>query len=148
MEMLDEFLGSLGHQLPDDYLAFLKQWNGVDFGIENIAVRFTDDPDEYSFGTLICLYGIGADLDLRHSGKPYAFAERVPDGFLAIGDDGAWDRLALCLNEDRFGHVFYWRPGIPWEEEENVQTEAHLHPVAHSFGDFWDGLYVSEFPPD
>ncbi len=150
--MLDSLVKQFGGRLPDDYLEFLRQWNGVFFPNEDPAVRFLDEFDEYDFAMFCRLYGLAGETtldDLRRSQNGYAFKHRVPASFIAIGDDNSWNRLTLCLDEDRFGHVFFWQPGVPWEEEgENVPTEEYLRPVAHSFREFWDSLYISEFPPE
>ena len=149
---LNDLVNRMGRQLPEDYAEFLRQWNGVFFPEEEPAIRFLDGFDEYDFAQFCRLYGFSEKKplhDLRFAGEGYNYQHRVPSSFIAIGDDNSWNRVSLCLDERRFGHVYFWQPGLPWEEEgENVPTEEYLRPVAKSFKEFWDGLYISEFPPD
>jgi hypothetical protein len=149
---LDDFVKRIGRPLPDDYAEFLRQWNGVFFPQEEPSIRFLDEFDEYDFAVFCRLYGLADETtldDLRRSQNGYDFRHRVPGCFIAIGDDNTFNRVSLCLDEKRFGHVFFWQPGIPWEEEgENTPTEEYLRPVANSFAEFWESLYISEFPPD
>lgn len=150
--ILDAFAQKIGRQLPEDYKDFLRQWNGVFFSDVEPAIRFLDEFDEYDFAVFCRLYGLAEETtldDLRRAQNGYDFKHRVPTSFIAIGDDNSWNRISLCLEDSRFGHVYFWQPGVPWEEGgRNVPTEEYLRPVAKSFREFWDGLYISEFPPD
>jgi hypothetical protein len=77
----------LNRTLPDDYLDFLSQWNGLAFQDELLVPLESVDEDEFPF--LSYLFGLSAKkslLDVRNSGESYHFNSRVPDGLLAIGE--------------------------------------------------------------
>lgn len=136
-----------GASLPDDYRRFLLEWNGVHFWVpwdHRVWFLPLDALDEDAAGHVVRLYGISSpeeELDLREEQVGYAFNQRVPSGIVAIGDDNSWNRLCLSLIPDDFGAMYWWHPGIPWEEDgKNVPTRLHLHPVSKSFTQFWYSL--------
>jgi hypothetical protein len=148
-ELLQDVSRALARPLPfpEDYLDFLRQWNGAAF-YDGIIVPHKQGRDKYSLSKLEALYGIGdpdGPCDLRTEGKGYAFEQRVPSHMLAIGEDDHWNRACMSLGKETYGRVYMWRPGEPWEPDGiDVPTEEWLRPVADSFEEFWSVLRTEE----
>lgn len=142
-EELIKVSNELGGDLPfpDDYLDFLRQWNGLYGayypGIVPLRGAF-DDAECLIIDILYGISGAGDVNDLLKAGKRYAFEERVPSTIIAIGEDDHWNRLCMSLAKETYGRILAWMPGVPWEEGENIQTDEYLYPIADSFAEFWD----------
>ncbi len=149
---IEQLVRSSGLTLPDDYLRFLKEWNGLQlappFGQE---VIFPLDGSKHAqdYGRAHRFFGFSEtkDLyDLRFAGDGYNFRRRVPAHILSIGDNGHWERPCISLGDLDFGHIYYWRPGEGWppEEEEEAQSTEYLYWVARGFRVFWNLLELVE----
>lgn len=135
--------------LPEGYRDFLLQWNGCGF-VDNVpAFDLADSRFEEEYGTMDRLFGLptksgGADLRLKSSG--YQFRERVPERFLAIGDNPYQEFVCISLAGDDRGSVFLWSPGEAWEPDENVPTMEYLYLAAKTFRQFFDSLRPNPNP--
>jgi hypothetical protein len=140
------FEKQLGISLPAPYRRFLEQHNGAEF---NVSPQFPIDPPDEADGDgqLFRLYGLVKDgvttdpygLDLREARNVLRFRDRVPKDIIAIGESPYDERIALSIAGDDRGTVYFWRPGLPFEEreEDNVPTRQYLHVAARDFGEFW-----------
>jgi len=131
-------------RLPDDYRAFLLQWNGGYFP-DIVNFPFKDEEDVFDFGSINSLEGLydpSCQLDLRNNSSSYGFHPAVPSTYLAIGGLG-WNQLCISTMGADFGYVYCWHPGEPWPEEPEPTTRA-LRPVSRSFQEFWRVLYRDE----
>ncbi len=151
-EMLMEVSKSLARPLPfpEDYLDFLRQWNGV-ISLENggmvqylNAAEMCDDDLDEGYASISSLFGIGDSsdfFDLRKCQKHYSFDRRVPGHFLAIGVGISVDFVCMSLAHETYGLIMIWEPGESWPEDgKYIQTMDALRPLANSFGEFWDRL--------
>ncbi len=105
------------------------------------------------YSTVFCnLYGIALEedkqlshwkvRDLQNQQTDYAFDERVPFEYFAIGGADHWPRIALhtCT-----GMVYEWDTVEPWEPDKiNTPTEEWLRPVAMSFGEFLNRIELHD----
>jgi hypothetical protein len=126
-ELLQQVSRELARPLPllDDYLDFLRQWNGVGATVRILTFPLKDQFDEDDIGRLQVLYGIEnptARFDIRAGRNGYSFEDRVPDSYLCIGSDDHWDRIAISLEENTYGHIMFWQPGEPWELDDAVKA--------------------------
>ncbi len=138
-------------KLPVDYRAFLEEWNGGSFASfpkgddfeGSPAVPFVNDVDE--FGAVGWLYGVGPHWTSAHlldNRDGYAFRERVPDNIIAIGEETRAPKLCISMAGDDSGKIYYWDPGVDFEEGDNVQTYDYLNLVADCFEECWQKLLV------
>ena len=112
-----EFEQQIEATLPEDYREFLLQWNGCRFWGNLPAFTMLDTTFEGEYGTVNTLFGLSPKpdgADLRTSGVGYEFAERVPDRFLAIGENRYQEQMAISLRGDDRGSV------IPLESRRSV----------------------------
>jgi hypothetical protein len=139
---LDSVQNDLRRSLPKDYCEFLCQTNGLLFN-EPLIVPLLDVDDEDEYPTLIRLYGISSRKsldDIRFASAAYHFSSRVPDGYLPIGDDNSWNLLVMSLNSSEYGSIYYWMPGEPWPDVEEVASVLYLSKVSGSFSSMWSVL--------
>jgi hypothetical protein len=133
--------------LPEDYLEFLRQSNGMVFR-PALRFPFPDSFDEDDVGVVQTFFGVvsrSTHDDLRRAQTHYAFRERVPGTMIAIAAAPGWDRVCLSVAPTQFGCIYAWEPGEPWERDNiNVPTTRWLRFVAPSFERFWDSLYVAQ----
>jgi len=142
--------------LPEDYLDFLRQFNGAI--IESETYIRPKPPFHYwrEDGKQIT-YMFGFDpkeedeyLDIRRVQTGYGFHERVPGHWLQIGDHQHLDYLCISLREQNYGHIAVWESGqwddiLDQEDTGNyVQHELEMVPVASSFSEFWEVLQTPE----
>ncbi|MCE9553684.1 MAG: SMI1/KNR4 family protein [Planctomycetes bacterium] len=142
---------SIGSPLPEDYIRFLREWNGVIFTEFSPQFQY----DDFQQNWVSVLYGLSGPTlpdDVRNEAKSYDFVYRVPPTILGIGKDVCWNRICLSLASDTFGQVFFWEPGEAWEYidrggrrlllkgNENIVTSKYLVPIAKSFAEFWQML--------
>lgn len=143
-----EFEASRGTTLPSEYREFLLQWNGCDFqGMPAFPLLEFDDPSDV--GGVERLYGLAPPEvigNLHGEQHGYEFNERVPRHILAIGSNAFCERIAISLSGTDRGTVYLWRPGIPWEEEENVPTTEYLIPATRGFRAFFNFLHENPDP--
>jgi len=143
--------------LPEDYLDFLRQFNGAI--IESTTIIQPEPPfhDYCDPDPLQITYMFGFDpkeedeyLDIRRVQTGYGFQQRVPGHWLQIGDHQHLDFLCISLREQNYGHIAIWKSGH-WDDildEEDtgnyVQHELEMIPVAASFAEFWEKLQTPE----
>lgn len=145
-EQLTAFEGELGASLPEDYRAFLMEWNGVYFENEDAAFLLKNSEDDQTDCFVTRLYGLmeaEARYDIRKMQAGYAFNERVPDNILAIGNNSSWCHLCISISGPDRGAIYFWDPGEPWEPDgKNVPTREWMDPVADNFAEFWQIIYA------
>ncbi|MCA9205155.1 MAG: SMI1/KNR4 family protein [Planctomycetales bacterium] len=135
------------HPLPMDYRDFLLEFNGAFFQ-SPLGFHTSDGDDEDDYPLLYRLYGmcpsVGVEStdDVRFAGRAYDFQNRVPEGIVAIGDDNSWNFVCLSLRQDTCGSIYYWEPGEPWEMAGSIRTWEFLSPVAATFREFCDRLFM------
>lgn len=148
----------LNARFSDDYVAFLKQWNGLKFHSEiefPVMVRpmepyaglpETDWDDEEDYVSITDLFGVNPDdeNDLRKWQSSYGFNRHVPEDFIAIG--GYPGPFMIAMHRSR-GTVYAWSDvdcGNP-NRKEMQPTMDLMRKVGNSFHHFWSRL---ELAPD
>jgi hypothetical protein len=136
----------IGFPLPDDYRAFLEEWNGgffrelASFLLQDCLDE--DDPCDWGDVTeMFGLYDATDGFDLRQASGGYGFREDVPAEYIVIGHAFRWPQVCISIAGDDRGQVYYWDPGEPWPARTATpRGRAGLRPVAPSFVRFWDQL--------
>ncbi len=138
------FEASLGMSLPSDYKEFLLTCNGFTFDeeMEHLIDNSKHDwwPPHADVRTLICFSLNEADISgLAGFQKAYAFNERVPQGYLAVGRGSAQSIVAISLLPEDCGCVYYFQGASDSGDVPGPQ-QWRLSFVAKSFKDFWNEL--------
>jgi len=141
-EDINQIQSRIDGQLPRDYVEFLLTFNGLKSVGRHIEFAPLEIIDASSVVRFTMLNGVmpGSDSDLLASQTDYEFNERVPPNFIAIGEMMAGFARIVLDAERGAGAVMVWNPGIPFEEDGNVQTEEYLSLIAYSFAEFWTML--------
>ena len=135
---------------PDDYVDFLRQWNGLIFPDDDGLALYLEvsdedeDDDDCGFIYLDCFYGISDPAerhDLRSHDKELR-KDHMPSELILIGEYFGTDRICMSLAQESYGHIMLWRPGEGWwpEVEGCSQVIDGLLLVAKSFSEFWQML--------
>jgi hypothetical protein len=140
--------------LPDDYVAFLNQFNGVEFETD-LAIEFCsgmnrvpEEPFEDCF-MLSVLYGHCSDqednfLDLVRCQQDYGFWEWNSGKLVSIGGNHSFNELCLSIRESDFGCIYRWL----WPSEPPLESDligegwrnGTLDILASSFSEFLEKL--------
>ncbi|PQO26659.1 SMI1/KNR4 family protein [Blastopirellula marina] len=143
-------------RLPDEYKAFLREWNGGEFDLElareGDAYKFIGfsiigddfDGDANDAGLVDFLVGLfdpESIDDLRKGSHAHGFRDAVPSSYLSIGRSNlTTSQVCLSVAGPDFGAVYYWG-GEPWPDEPSPTTD-YLFPVAADFAAFWDRIQI------
>lgn len=119
---LAKFIQKLSFKLPDDYVTFLKEFNGgypdnnvveIDF-YESLSFIITSF---FGIGTKECIDDILWNMEIFH--------ERLPEGYLPIAHVEGGDVVCINLNLEAWGHIYLW-----------LHEEEFVYKIANSFSDF------------
>jgi SMI1/KNR4 family protein SUKH-1 len=145
---------TLGAPLPDLYRTFLETFGASRF---REMVEFTPVvplPPSISsdgLGFINVFYGSAAHTPYDLTGMLELYQQRMPEGFLPIGDDGGGDQICLMVLGEKRGKLFYWDHNHEWDEEDYVEDGLPVPPdlkwqnvtlIADSFEDFLARLSV------
>lgn len=155
-----------GWRLPDPYIEFLEQHNGMRFsgrkhkalltyqrsmdvvtaedGFDLYFKKWPPKQLHYDFcGFLDELYGLSENndyFDLRQAQEVYGFRAAVPDNFLSIGCSCQMTALVICTSGEWSGMIFHWTPSEDADLPEEQKTVRRLQFVAKDFATFWNSL--------
>jgi hypothetical protein len=132
---LNDFANRLGFEIPQDYIEFLKIYNGAIF-IEDYYIFYPEGTNEV---LMDIFYGLGVDgCDLNDYLNDY-FIEDMPDKSLVIGRDGVGGLILFVTeNSENFEKGIYY-----WDDSHLLSTsndEHNCYFVANSFTEFMDSL--------
>jgi hypothetical protein len=134
---------------PPVYRAYLLENNAVSFGSGLVGPTEDEFDGPLPVGEF---YGVDPKKppdshDLRARRNGYDFPKRVPAGIVKIGESvSGYHAFCMSLREQDYGAIYYWDPGLPWEEreEDNVPTMQYLTKVADDFESFWNTIRVED----
>ncbi|MHA3916577.1 SMI1/KNR4 family protein [Halovulum sp. GXIMD14793] len=130
-EEIAAFETRLGRALPKAYKAFLLTQNG---GLPARSLFRYDGRRKDS----VNFYGVGVATSYNNIDKTLTvFAGRIPDGFLAIGDDPGGNQICMSLDEP--GAMYLWDHEREADEGQ-PPTMANMHPSEPSFEAFINSL--------
>ena len=142
---------SIFPSLPTDYVAFLSDFNGIEFestlvidfgsGMSKVPEEPYEDCVELSV-----LYGCCNDqqdnlLDLVRAQQDYWFSDWNEGKLVAIGGTHSFNELCLSIRPQDFGAVYWWP--IPSEPPNEIDLigdrwrDYRLEKLANSFTEFW-----------
>jgi hypothetical protein len=144
-EQVFSFEHEIGFVLPKDYKIFLFKNNG---GRPKEDVVF-NIPGLDEIGCLCDLYGFGEKTketveDIRRVYK--ILEDRIPFGFVSIGEDGSGDEILLASEASNAAGVFFFDAenssdenyGRSWDQYGNI------YKISESFSSFMEQLHSLE----
>ena len=132
---IDSFEESMNIKLPIEYRSFLLKYNGGKPEPNLIPIK--DNPSD-SHAMLIRLYCLakGDNLDIIQKNK--WLKGRLPNGFLAIGEDPGGNFICIDVLSNT-GKIYFWA----YEEEAPEGEPAdfrNVYYIANSFQEMLDTL--------
>lgn len=132
--LVSSFERVIGFHLPNDYIEFLKSYNG---GYpEPDAFYFSNCKDGSSVDRFLSL-GCEKHHDLLRYFNTYK--DRIPAGFLPIAHDPGGNLILIRLNDD-FPQIFFWDHEAEVDEGE-VPSTKNMYIISNSLSEFLAGLY-------
>ena len=137
-EQLVEFEQRYRLKLPEDYRSFLLEFNGGRPKPE--IIDFIQNGDDQS-DIVNYLGGI-------HNGEYWARLEwqidslkdRVPKGFIPIGDDPGGNAYLIGIDGETFGKIYFWDHENEAALEEKEPSFENMSLIASSFTEFLNKL--------
>lgn len=132
---VQSFQKQLGASLPQDYVDFLLEHNGGSVTPDLCSIYGSRRDDVC---TVHYLYGIdpGEASDLTWNLE--VLVDRIPSGFLPIGNNPGDDQFCLKFSGEASGCIFLWDRAI--EAVESIPSIKGTHFVAPGFSDFLASL--------
>lgn len=132
----------LGKQLPEDYKAFLLEFNGGE-PIE-CAIDFDGEKIKISGATVATFFEVSDDISYGIQPSAEKHSDLVPEDCIVIATTPAGNLFFLSLRDDSFGQVFYKDHEIEGISEflpSQEQLPENIVFVSVDFGDFIERLY-------
>lgn len=130
------FTKKVGYKLPDDYIDFLKKYNGGD--VKNSFGMYYKNGKKKFILTLMFGLGVKSDEDLMRQFEIYI--NRIPTTCIPVGRDAGGNLICLHLSEDKYGYVYFWDHEEELEHEEDKMTINDLYFIADSFEKFLNSI--------
>jgi hypothetical protein len=146
---VSELEEAIDHQLPPSYRAFLQKFGASIFNefieftpMENLSRKISRDGK----GIINLLYGAKGHSPYDLISTYDTYKDRMPSGFLSIGDNGIGDQIAMKMDD---GTIYYWDHHNEWDEEDfkGLPIPAdlkwkNLTLISTSFDDFLSRLSI------
>lgn len=129
-------------ELTNDYKVFLLKWNGGVPDPEVFMISEEEGPTVMNY-----FYSIGDtenDNDLADCLDVYEL--RLPEGFIAIGDDPAGNAILLGASGPHYDQIYFWdHENEPDLDEPDM---SNMYFLADNIWMFLDHLYEDESDND
>jgi hypothetical protein len=143
LERLFEFEQKYRMRLPEDYRSFLLENNGGSPSPE--IIDFIQHGDKQS-DIVNNLYGI-------HNGEYWAsldwhikmLEDRVPAGFLPIGDDPGGNFYLIGVAGEHSGKVYFWDHENEAQLHDTEPDLENMSFIANSFTEFLNKLHSNHY---
>lgn len=135
-----DFERANGIRLPESYRRFLLRHNGGAPLPDRIEV-----PGWHGgFTGFNVFFGIDGDDDLQ--GNLDAYGDRLPPGFLPIGDDPGGSLFCLALSGGpREGQIYFWDHEDELDEEGDSRRDmGNMYRVAESIDDLLENRLMDD----
>ncbi|WP_166000874.1 SMI1/KNR4 family protein [Bacillus sp. Cs-700] len=132
LEQISKFENEKNVKLPDHYVHFLRNWNGGKVK-PNLFKIF----DKQGPSVVNVFYGIG-DMYDNLADFIEIMDERLPVGFIPIGDDPSGNVICLGTKEPYYDKIYFWDHE---QEPEEPNDMRNMYFLANDITEFLDGLY-------
>jgi hypothetical protein len=131
IERLEDMVGV---ELPVDYKAFLRRYNG---GVPKPAAFPIQGFENNPYGVVQVLFRVDGDIESSNLDWNYeAMNSRIPSSFFPVGCDGSGDLICLSLYGDDSGAIFFW----DYYDQTPDPDHSNVYRIAGSFSEFLDSL--------
>jgi len=137
---IENFETSNSIELTDHYKRFLLKWNGGSPDVGVFMISEEEGPTAMNY-----FYSIGdADNDLADSLDVYEL--RLPEGFIAIGDDPGGNAILLGISGPHYDKIYF----LDHENEPDLDEPdmSNMYFLADNIWKFLDNLYEDESDDD
>ena len=132
LEQIEKFEIENNVKLTELYKAFLLKWNGGKV-IPNLFMI----SDEQGQSVLNVFYGIG-DMYDNLTDFIDIMDERLPLGFIPIGDDPSGNVICLGTMDLYYDKIYFWDHE---QEPEDPNDKSNMYFLANDINEFLDNLY-------
>ncbi|WP_010094772.1 SMI1/KNR4 family protein [Ornithinibacillus scapharcae] len=132
LEQIEIFESKNNIKLTKKYINFLLKWNGGKV-IPNLFMI----SNEQGPSVLNVFYGIG-DMYDNLTDFIEIMDERLPVGFIPIGDDPSGNVICLGTKEPYYDKIYFWDHEL---EPEDPNDMSNMYFLANSIDEFLDNLY-------
>ncbi|GGJ55158.1 SMI1/KNR4 family protein [Virgibacillus salexigens] len=132
LEQIEIFENENNIKLTEQYINFLLIWNGGKV-IPNLFMI----SNEQGPSVLNVFYGIGNMYD-NLTDFIEIMDERLPVGFIPIGDDPSGNVICLGTKEPYYDKIYFWDHE---QEPEDPDDMSNMYFLANSINEFLDNLY-------
>ncbi|WP_062050322.1 SMI1/KNR4 family protein [Bacillus sp. JCM 19034] len=132
LEQIEIFENENNIKLTEKYVNFLLKWNGGKV-IPNLFMI----SNEQGPSVLNVFYGIG-DMYDNLTDFIEIMDERLPVGFIPIGDDPSGNVICLGTKEPYYDKIYFWDHE---QEPEDPDDMSNMYFLANSIDEFLDNLY-------
>ena len=132
LEQIEKFEIKNNVKLTELYKSFLLKWNGGK-AIPNLFMI----SDEQGPSVLNVFYGIG-DMYDNLTDFIDIMDERLPLGFIPIGDDPSGNIICLGTKDPYYDKIYFWDHE---QEPEDPDDMSNMYFLANDIDEFLDNLY-------
>lgn len=132
LEQIEIFENENNIKLTEQYINFLLKWNGG-----KVVPNLFMTSNEQGSSVLNVFYGIGDMYDNLTDFIEIMY-ERLPEGFIPIGDDPSGNVICLGTKNRCYDKVYFWDHE---QEPENPDDMSNMYFLANDIYEFLDNLY-------
>ena len=140
-----EFENEVGKIFPEDYKRFMLKSNGGTPKEEWLYDFFDEVTEAENTSVIREFFSLFSEDtvkmgNLKKIYKTMTYEEMIPDDMLPIADDPGGNVIAISLNKDDYGYMYF----INHEYDDLDTGYLVKSKIAESMSDFLDVLYLSE----
>ncbi|MED3690732.1 SMI1/KNR4 family protein [Peribacillus butanolivorans] len=132
LEQIEQFESENNVNLTELYKKFLLEWNGGKARPNLFMISDKQGPS-----VLNVLYGIG-DMYDNLTDFLDILDERLPIGFIPIGDDPAGNVICLGTKDPYYENIYFWDHE---QESEDPDDMSNMYFLANDINEFLEKLY-------
>ncbi|MDG5471434.1 SMI1/KNR4 family protein [Jeotgalibacillus sp. ET6] len=132
LEQIEIFENENNIKLTEQYMNFLLKWNGG-----KVIPNLFKISNEQGPSVLNVFYGIG-DMYDNLTDFIEIMDERLPVGFIPIGDDPSGNVICLGTKEPYYDKIYFWDHE---QEPEDPDDMSNMYFLANDIDEFLDNLY-------
>lgn len=132
LEQIEKFEVENNVKLTELYKGFLLKWNGG-----KVRPNLFKISDEQGPSVLNVFYGIG-DMYDNLTDFIDIMDERLPVGFIPIGDDPSGNVICLGTKDPYYEKIYFWDHE---QEPEDPEDMSNMYLLANDIEEFLDNLY-------
>jgi len=129
---LASFTKKIGYKLPNDYVKFLKKYNGG-YVINSYSSYYKNGEQKFILNNI---FGLGLESNTDLASQYKIFKDRIPNTCIPVARDVGGNLVVMNLSDKKYGYILFWDHEEELEVKKGNMTINSLYPIAHSFSDF------------